>query len=125
VLVDTGFPIVADELFAAAGLTGTITLPVEPANFRHIYNQFAIRGPHRDGLRDWLTTKRIGTEIYYPVPFHRQECFRPIASARETVFPHADAAAASSLAIPIYGELTFDQQRCVVDAIAAFYAQAR
>jgi dTDP-4-amino-4,6-dideoxygalactose transaminase len=113
------------DLFAGAGLQDTITLPVEPAGFRHIYNQFAIRGPRRDALRDWLTSQGIGTEIYYPVPFHRQACFSGIAGVREDGFPHADAAAATSLALPIYGELTLDQQRRVVDAVAGFYAQAR
>ena len=81
-----------------------------------------IRGPRRDALRDWLTSNQIGTEIYYPVPFHRQECFSGLPGAGDGVFPHADAAAATSLALPIYGELTLDQQRDVVDAIAGFYA---
>ncbi|TAK12829.1 MAG: DegT/DnrJ/EryC1/StrS family aminotransferase, partial [Acidobacteria bacterium] len=55
-------------LFAEAGLTGTVTLPIEPADSFHIYNQFVIRGPKRDALRAHLTSKQIGTEIYYPVP---------------------------------------------------------
>jgi dTDP-4-amino-4,6-dideoxygalactose transaminase len=112
------------ELFQAGGLIGTLTLPVEPAGFRHIYNQFAIRGPQRDALRDWLTSRKIGTEIYYPVPFHRQECFIGMAGLRTATFPHADAAAATSLALPIYGELSLDGQRYVVDSIARFYAAA-
>ena len=77
------------------------------------------------GLRDWLTSQRIGTEIYYPVPFHRQACFSGLAGLRQDAFPHADAAAATSLALPIYGELTFDQQKRVVDGVAAFYVQVR
>ncbi len=107
-------------LFAAAGLESTITLPIEPSGCFHIYNQFVIRGPHRDALRDFLAARHIGTEIYYPVPFHRQECFAGIA--RTDAFPHADAAASTSLALPIYGELTAAQLQEVVDAIAAFYA---
>jgi dTDP-4-amino-4,6-dideoxygalactose transaminase len=108
------------QLFAAAGLDQTLTLPVEPAGCFHIYNQFVIRGPKRDALRAHLTARQIGTEIYYPVPFHRQECF---ASLHPDVnaYPHADAAANTSLALPIYGELTETQQREVVDAIADFY----
>jgi dTDP-4-amino-4,6-dideoxygalactose transaminase len=113
------------ELFAGAGLAGPITLPREPDGFRHIYNQFAIRGPNRDALRVWLTAQGIGTEIYYPVPFHKQACFSGVPGARDRALPHAEAAAGASLALPIYGELTLDQQRGVVEAIARFYAQAR
>ena len=91
--------------------------------FRHIYNQFVVRAPRRDALRDHLTSRGIGTEIYYPVPFHRQECFQAtIASAGS--FPVADATAASALALPIFGELTPDQQRHVVSSIAQFYREA-
>jgi dTDP-4-amino-4,6-dideoxygalactose transaminase len=108
------------SLFAASGLDKTITLPVEPPGCFHIYNQFVIRGHKRDALRAHLTAKQIGTEIYYPVPFHRQECFASLG-ADVNAYPHADAAANTSLALPIYGELTEAQQREVVDAIAGFY----
>ena len=108
------------RLFAAAGLDRTLTLPVEPAGCFHIYNQFVIRGPHRDDLRAFLAAKQIGTEIYYPVPFHRQACFAGLAPL--DAFPQADAAANTSLALPIYGELTPAQLEEVVNAIAAFYA---
>jgi dTDP-4-amino-4,6-dideoxygalactose transaminase len=111
-------------LFAATGLDQTLTLPVEPANSFHIYNQFVIRGPKRDALRAALASKQIGTEIYYPVPFHRQECFASLG-ADVNAFPHADAAANTSLALPIYGELTEAQQGEVVDAIAAFYGSGQ
>jgi dTDP-4-amino-4,6-dideoxygalactose transaminase len=106
-------------LFAEAGLTDRVELPVEPAGYTHIYNQFVIRVPDRDGLRARLTADRIGTEIYYPVPFHRQECFAPFVRATDR-FAVADRAAASSLALPIYAELTMDQQRHVVTSIAGF-----
>ena len=110
-------------LFSEYGLDETIVLPAEPAGFRHIYNQFVVRAPRRDALRDHLTSRGIGTEIYYPVPFHRQECFQAtIASAGS--FPVADATAASALALPIFGELTPDQQRHVVSSIAQFYREA-
>lgn len=102
------------------GLTGTITLPVEPDGYTHIYNQFVIRGDRRDALRDHLTARRIGTEIYYPVPFHRQVCFEDFRSTANE-FPIADRAAETSLALPIYGELSFEQQRHVVASIAEFY----
>ena len=108
------------ELFAAAGLTHAVTLPVEPADCFHIYNQFVIRGERRDALRAHLASKQISTEIYYPVPFHRQECFAPLGTPIDG-FPEADLAANTSLALPIYGELTEAQQREVVNGIADFY----
>ncbi len=111
-------------LFDEAGLAGTVDLPVEPPGFTHIYNQFVIRVPQRDALRAHLTSQQIGTEIYYPIPFHRQACFAGVPSAAGA-FPHADRAAETSLAIPIYGELTRAQQARVVSAIAAFYGRAR
>lgn len=107
------------ELFAEFGLTDRMTLPVEPAGCHHIYNQFVIRGPRRDALMSHLRERRIGTEIYYPVPFHRQACFESIAKP-DASFPVADEAANSSLALPIYGELTALQQRHVVRSIAEF-----
>ena len=112
----------ASELFAEYGLTDRITLPVEPAGCHHIYNQFVIRGPRRDALMAHLRERRIGTEIYYPVPFHRQACFESIAKPDAT-FPVADEAANRSLALPIYGELSALQQRHVVRSIAEFYAK--
>ena len=110
------------ELFAEFGLTDRMTLPVEPAGCHHIYNQFVIRGPRRDALMAHLRERRIGTEIYYPVPFHRQTCFESIAKP-DASFPVADEAANRSLALPIYGELSALQQRHVVGSIAEFYAK--
>jgi dTDP-4-amino-4,6-dideoxygalactose transaminase len=107
-------------LFAEFDLTGTVELPVEPAGLTHIYNQFVIRGPKRDALRRHLTARHIGTAVYYPVPFHRQACFATLGRASDS-FPVADRAAESSLALPIYGELSADAQRYVVSAIADFY----
>jgi dTDP-4-amino-4,6-dideoxygalactose transaminase len=106
--------------FRELGLDAIVELPVEPPGFRHIYNQFVIRGPRRDALRAHLADRGIGTEIYYPVPFHRQACFAGVAPA-DQAFPSADRAAESSLALPVYGELTADQQRHVVASIAAFH----
>jgi dTDP-4-amino-4,6-dideoxygalactose transaminase len=107
------------ELFERAGLGPAVELPVEPAGYHHIYNQFVIRASRRDALRDHLSACRVGTEVYYPVPFHRQACFTGVASAAG-LFPVADRAAASSLALPIYGELTLDQQAHVVSSVAEF-----
>jgi dTDP-4-amino-4,6-dideoxygalactose transaminase len=109
------------DLFREADLTNLIELPVEPAGFHHIYNQFVIRAPRRDALREHLTACRVGTEVYYPVPFHRQACFADLDSSRGA-FPVADRAAATAVALPIFGELTVAQQQHVVASIADFFA---
>jgi dTDP-4-amino-4,6-dideoxygalactose transaminase len=106
------------ELFHAAGLDGRIVLPTEPAGYHHIFNQYVVRVPNRDQVRERLTAEGIGTEIYYPVPFHKQECFAPLGY-KAGAFPNAEQAADSSLALPIYGELTLEQQQAVVAALGA------
>jgi len=106
-------------LFAAASLS-EVALPVEAPERNHIYNQFVIRAPERDRLRGHLDRSGIGTEIYYPVPFHLQECFKSLGYKRGA-FPVAEAAANDSLALPIYPELTEAQQAAVVTAIRTFY----
>ena len=108
-------------LFRNAGLLDEVTLPVEPDGYSHIFNQFVVRLPNRDTVRSRLADAGIGTEVYYPVPFHRQECFASLGHAPDA-FPNADAAAASSLALPIYAELTDDQQTTVVHALASALA---
>jgi dTDP-4-amino-4,6-dideoxygalactose transaminase len=92
---------------------------VIPQRRTHIFNQFVIRTPKRDGLKGHLDALGIGNEIYYPVPFHLQPCFSGLGH-RFGDFPQAERAAAESLAIPIYGELTPAQQETVVAAIAEF-----
>ena len=109
------------ELFVAAGLLDAVTLPHERPDVYHVYNQFVVQVPRRDELRAFLAARGIGTEIYYPVPFHRQACFAALPSAAGR-FPHADAAAARVLALPIFGELRDDQLQQVVGAIADFLA---
>ncbi len=106
-------------LFREAGLLGRVVLPTEPAGLRHIFNQFVIRVPERDALKAALDAAGIGNEVYYPVPFHLQPCFEPLGYARGA-FPHAERAAHETIAIPIYSELSIEQQRAVVGAVAAF-----
>jgi dTDP-4-amino-4,6-dideoxygalactose transaminase len=106
-----------DERFKAAALSGRVALPAEPPDRHHVYNQYVVRVPDRDRVRAILAEQGIATEIYYPVPFHLQECFASLGHGRGD-FPVAEAAASSSLALPIYGELAPDQQDAVVSAIA-------
>ena len=107
------------RLFHAAGLEPAVTLPVEPADRTHIFNQFVIRTADRDGLKRHLDEQGIGNEIYYPVPFHLQPCFAALGY-RPGAFPRAERAALECLAIPVYGELTEAQQETVVSAIGQF-----
>jgi dTDP-4-amino-4,6-dideoxygalactose transaminase len=104
-------------LFASAGLTDRIVLPTVPGDRRHIFHQYVIRVRDRDRVRRFLDERGIGTEIYYPVPFHLQECFSSLGHRRGD-FPHAEAAADTVLALPIYPELTMEQQSAVVSAVA-------
>lgn len=109
------------ELFSHEGLDNLIGLPVEKRG-RHIYNQFIIAlQSRRDELRRSLNESGIGTEVYYPVPMHLQPCFAYL-NTKKGDFPKAEAAADQTLALPIYAELTDEQQAYVVQKIKAFYS---
>jgi dTDP-4-amino-4,6-dideoxygalactose transaminase len=118
-----------DQLFAASGLSSTsnqsenaapIQLPQTLAKAHHIFHQYVIRAYRREELREFLTARKIGTEIYYPVPLHLQPCFVYLGY-REGDFPEAERAAKEVLALPLFPELTEGEQRRVVESIADFY----
>ncbi len=97
-----------------------IKTPFVQYNNRHIYNQYVIRVPKRDELREFLFREGIGTDIYYPLPLHLQECYKDLGY-EEGDFPHAERAAKETLALPIYPELTRGQQEYVVSKIEEFF----
>ncbi len=119
-----------NRLFSEAGMAGgAVTLPWFPASTdaeragactcRHIFNQYVIRVKDRDGLREHLKEAGVGTEIYYPVPLHVQECFAYLGH-KEGDFPESERAAAETVALPIYPELTDEQAEYVVESIGAY-----
>ncbi|MGH9590703.1 MAG: DegT/DnrJ/EryC1/StrS family aminotransferase [Terracidiphilus sp.] len=115
-----------DALFRAAGLAEPgpfpehgIVLPREVSGARHVWHQYVIRSHRRDALRQFLTARHIGSEVYYPVPRHMQEALRTLGY-REGDFPQSERAARQVLALPIFPELREDEQQAVVTAIANF-----
>jgi dTDP-4-amino-4,6-dideoxygalactose transaminase len=118
-----------DELFAAAGLTSTgesgensgpVQVPETSRAAHHVFHQYVIRAYRRDELREFLTARKIGTEVYYPIPLHLQPCFVYLGY-QEGDFPEAERAAKEVLALPMFPELTEEEQRWVVKSIADFY----
>ncbi|MGH9530379.1 MAG: DegT/DnrJ/EryC1/StrS family aminotransferase [Terriglobales bacterium] len=109
-----------DGLFRESRLP--VGLPT-PGSDRHIFNQYVIRIPRRDALRGFLQNKGVGTEVYYPVPMHLQECFAYLGLG-EGAFPESERAAKETLALPIYPELTEAQLEFVVKCIREFFADS-
>lgn len=110
------------RFFAESGLAASeqVVLPVDAGYGRHIYNQFVIRAEGRDGLADYLKQQGIGSEVYYPLPMHLQDCFAGMSLA-VGAFPESETAAQETLALPIYPELREAMLAQVVQAIGAFY----
>jgi dTDP-4-amino-4,6-dideoxygalactose transaminase len=113
-------------LFHAAGLAEAgpypvhgVVLPHEVAGSRHVWHQYVVRTARRDGLREFLTERKIGSEIYYPVPLHMQQALKGLGYA-EGSFPESERAAREVLALPIFPEIREDEQQTVVNAIAEF-----
>jgi dTDP-4-amino-4,6-dideoxygalactose transaminase len=118
-----------DQLFAAAGLisdggqpenAAPIQLPLTSPQAHHVFHQYVVRAYRREELREFLTARKIGTEIYYPIPLHLQPCFAYLGY-REGDFPEAERAAKEVLALPMFPELTQGEQDWVVKSIAEFY----
>ncbi|HEV2214094.1 MAG TPA: DegT/DnrJ/EryC1/StrS family aminotransferase, partial [Terracidiphilus sp.] len=113
-------------LFHAAGVaesgpypTHGVVLPHEVPGSRHVWHQYVIRTARRDALREFLTARRIGSEVYYPLPLHMQPALASLGY-KEGDFPESERAAREVLALPIFPELRDDEQQTVVRAIADF-----
>jgi dTDP-4-amino-4,6-dideoxygalactose transaminase len=96
-------------------------LPYRDPNAHHIFHQYVVRADTRDALRQFLTDRNIGSEIYYPVPLHLQACFTYLGY-RAGDLPEAERAAREVLALPMFPELTEAEQAWVVESIAEFYS---
>jgi dTDP-4-amino-4,6-dideoxygalactose transaminase len=115
-----------DALFSAAGLAEKgpypergVVLPTEVAGAHHVWHQYVIRTARRDELRAFLAERKIGSEIYYPVPLHMQDALQSLGY-KEGDFPEAERAAREVLALPMFAELRGDEQETVVGAVAEF-----
>jgi len=109
-----------ERLFTQAQLLDRVLLPVtKPGNF-HVYNQYTVRVRQRDELRNFLKEKGVGSEVYYPLPMHLQNCYHDLGYHKGS-FPVSERAAEEVLSLPIYAELTEEQQAYVVQMIGEFY----
>jgi dTDP-4-amino-4,6-dideoxygalactose transaminase len=108
------------QLFAEYDLTQQLALPCSQENSFHVYNQYSIRALRRDELQVYLRDHGVQTEIYYPSPLHVEPAFAYLG-CRTGDFPNAEATCHEVLSLPIYPELTLEQQRAVVVTISRFY----
>ncbi len=115
-----------DGLFISAGLAEAgpypvkgVVLPYKDESATHVWHQYVIRTPKRDELRAFLTARGIGSEIYYPIPLHMLDALLPLGYG-EGSFPEAERAAKEVLALPLFAEITEDEQKTVVAAIGEF-----
>ena len=108
------------DLIHHAGLSSRVGVPCEPPDSRHVYNQFTIRVDQRDTLREFLQSEGIHTEIYYPFPLHLQPAFAELGYKAGSI-PQAERASREVLSIPVFPELSVDQQELVVGRIADFF----
>ncbi len=108
------------QLFPQTKHADCVVLPPTATGNFHVYNQFTVRAPRRDELRAFLKEKEVGTEVYYPLPMHLQNCYRELGHQKGS-FPLSEQAAEEVMSIPIYPELTEAQQGYVVETIAEFY----
>ncbi|MCA9185785.1 MAG: DegT/DnrJ/EryC1/StrS family aminotransferase [Planctomycetales bacterium] len=111
-----------DQMFRVAGLDQVLTLPMARDGYHHVWNQYTVRvaDQQRDALRLYLSAAEIGTEIYYPVPLHRQECFSYLGY-NDGDLPDTERAAGEVMSLPIFPGLTEKEQQTVVDRIARFF----
>ena len=110
-----------NQAFAQASLGPQLVAPQASLDGRHIFNQYIVRVQSRDALKAFLSERRIGTEIYYPVPLHLQPCFAYLGY-KTGEFPHSEQAAAETLALPIYPELSEAQLEHVSSSVRSFFA---
>jgi dTDP-4-amino-4,6-dideoxygalactose transaminase len=114
-----------DRLLTQSGLTSAgdsqVRLLALTPHAYHVYHQYVIRAHRRDDLRQFLAERRIGTEIYYPIPLHLQPAFTYLGY-RKGDLPESERAAREVLALPMFPELTADEQQWVVESIAEFYS---
>ena len=110
-----------EQLFTQAKLLGHVDLPVTASGNFHVYNQYTVRVRQRDALRNFLKDRGVGSEVYYPLPLHLQNCYNALGY-RKGAFPVSERAAEEVLSLPIYAELQEHQLLYVVEQIQQYFA---